>query len=142
MRYLNLFTKATPLSSTVTLSMSPDVPLVTEYKIADMGYIRWAARTTQHTLYLSLSTHTPHSPLLSSLVGRCGKNFCAILGACPCWIKDRDSLPAGGPQQKRVEMPECRLAGSTCAAFSQCTALARKTFDWEGRRGAPNSSVI
>lgn len=92
MRYLNLFTKATPLSSTVTLSMSPDVPLgtplpsaplraplsvslsflsclvplrrlslthdrqehltpltsrllcppaVTEYKIADMGYIRY-----------------------------------------------------------------------------------------------------
>jgi proliferating cell nuclear antigen len=41
MRYLNLFTKATPLSSTVTLSMSPDVPLVTEYKISEMGYIRY-----------------------------------------------------------------------------------------------------
>ena len=33
LRYLNLFTKATPLSSTVTLSISPDVPLVTEYKV-------------------------------------------------------------------------------------------------------------
>jgi len=33
LRYLNFFTKATPLSSTVTLSMSPDVPLVVEYKI-------------------------------------------------------------------------------------------------------------
>ena len=41
LRYLNLFTKATPLSPTVTLSMSPDVPLVTEYKIADMGYVRY-----------------------------------------------------------------------------------------------------
>lgn len=41
MRYLNLFTKATPLSSSVTLSMSPDVPLVTEYKISEMGYIRY-----------------------------------------------------------------------------------------------------
>ncbi len=41
MRYLNLFTKATPLSQTVTLSMSPDVPLVTEYKISEMGYIRY-----------------------------------------------------------------------------------------------------
>ncbi|EKX38596.1 proliferating cell nuclear antigen [Guillardia theta CCMP2712] len=41
LRYLNLFTKATPLSSTVTLSMSPDVPLVTEYKVGDMGNIRF-----------------------------------------------------------------------------------------------------
>jgi len=41
LRYLNLFTKATPLSTSVTLSMSPDVPLVTEYKIGDMGNIRY-----------------------------------------------------------------------------------------------------
>jgi proliferating cell nuclear antigen len=41
LRYLNLFTKATPLSPTVTLNMSPDVPLVTEYKIGDMGNIRF-----------------------------------------------------------------------------------------------------
>ncbi|MCL4129069.1 UNVERIFIED_CONTAM: hypothetical protein GTU68_015382 [Idotea baltica] len=40
-RYLNMFTKATPLSPTVTLSMSLDVPLVVEYKIADMGHIRY-----------------------------------------------------------------------------------------------------
>ncbi|KAL7632473.1 UNVERIFIED_CONTAM: hypothetical protein RMT77_017186 [Armadillidium vulgare] len=40
-RYLNMFTKATPLSATVTLSMSHDVPLVVEYKIADMGHIRY-----------------------------------------------------------------------------------------------------
>lgn len=46
LRYLNFFTKATPLSSSVTLKMSPDVPLVVEYKIkdeseGDMGHIRY-----------------------------------------------------------------------------------------------------
>jgi len=45
LRYLNFFAKATPLSSTVTLKMSPDVPLVVEYKIGDddnqMGHIRF-----------------------------------------------------------------------------------------------------
>ncbi|WAQ96424.1 PCuncharacterized, partial [Mya arenaria] len=41
LRYLNYFTKATPISGQVTLSMSADVPLVTEYKIADMGYLRF-----------------------------------------------------------------------------------------------------
>jgi proliferating cell nuclear antigen len=41
LRYLNFFTKSTPLSSTVTLSMSKDVPLVVEYGIGDLGYIRF-----------------------------------------------------------------------------------------------------
>jgi len=41
LRYLNFFTKATPLSGTVTLSMSKDIPLVVEYQIASMGYIRF-----------------------------------------------------------------------------------------------------
>jgi len=45
LRYLNFFAKATPLSSTVTLKMSPDVPLVVEYKIGQednqMGHIRF-----------------------------------------------------------------------------------------------------
>jgi len=41
LRYLNFFTKATPLSGQVTLKMSPDVPLVVEYKIETMGYIRY-----------------------------------------------------------------------------------------------------
>uniref|UniRef100_A0A8W4F847 DNA sliding clamp PCNA n=1 Tax=Sus scrofa TaxID=9823 RepID=A0A8W4F847_PIG len=40
LRYLNFFTKAIPLSPTVTLSMSADVPLVVEYKIADMGHLK------------------------------------------------------------------------------------------------------
>ncbi|XP_070621973.1 proliferating cell nuclear antigen [Erythrolamprus reginae] len=41
LRYLNFFTKATPLSPTVILSMSADVPLVVEYKIADMGHLKY-----------------------------------------------------------------------------------------------------
>jgi len=41
LRYLNFFTKATPLSSQVSLSMSADVPLVVEYKISDMGFLRY-----------------------------------------------------------------------------------------------------
>ena len=41
LRYLNLFAKATPLSPRVILSLSPDVPLVVEYKIGDIGYVQY-----------------------------------------------------------------------------------------------------
>ncbi|XP_043704076.1 proliferating cell nuclear antigen [Telopea speciosissima] len=41
LRYMNSFTKAGPLSSTVTISLSSDLPVVVEYKIAEMGYIRY-----------------------------------------------------------------------------------------------------
>jgi len=41
LRYLNSFTKATPLSTQVSLSLSADVPLVVEYKIEDMGHLRF-----------------------------------------------------------------------------------------------------
>jgi len=41
LRYLNFFTKATPLSGTVCLRMSPDVPLVVEYGIGESGYVRY-----------------------------------------------------------------------------------------------------
>jgi len=41
LRYLNSFTKATPLSSQVILSMSADVPLVVEYRIEEMGHLRF-----------------------------------------------------------------------------------------------------
>jgi len=50
LRYLNFFAKGTALSSSVTLKMSPDVPLVVEYKIndesdsdnvKDMGWLRF-----------------------------------------------------------------------------------------------------
>merc|ERR1719266_747590 len=40
-RYLNMFTKANCLAPQVTLSMSPEVPLVVEYKIGDIGHIRY-----------------------------------------------------------------------------------------------------
>ncbi|PRP88344.1 hypothetical protein PROFUN_03258 [Planoprotostelium fungivorum] len=41
LKYLNYFTKATALSETVRLSMSKDVPLVVEYRIEDMGHVRY-----------------------------------------------------------------------------------------------------
>jgi len=44
LRYLNYFTKASPLSGSVTLQMSKDVPLVVEYQFAEggsVGYIRY-----------------------------------------------------------------------------------------------------
>ncbi|KAK1315347.1 Proliferating cell nuclear antigen [Acorus calamus] len=41
LRYMNSFTRATPLSNTVTISMSSDLPVVVEYKIAEMGYLRF-----------------------------------------------------------------------------------------------------
>lgn len=41
LRYLNFFAKATPLSGSVTLSMSPDVPLAVEYKVEELGQIRF-----------------------------------------------------------------------------------------------------
>lgn len=41
LRYLNFFTKATPLSGSVIISMSPDVPVVVEYPIQDIGYVKF-----------------------------------------------------------------------------------------------------
>ena len=41
LRYLTLFSKATPLGPTVTLSMSSDIPVVVEYTIENMGYVRY-----------------------------------------------------------------------------------------------------
>ena len=41
LRYLNFFTKATPLATTVSLSFSKDVPLLVEYKIGDVGYLKF-----------------------------------------------------------------------------------------------------
>lgn len=40
-QYLNTFTKATPLADFVTLSMSAEVPLMVEYRIESMGYVRY-----------------------------------------------------------------------------------------------------
>jgi len=41
LRYLNYFTKATGLAPGVYLSLSKDVPLVVEYRIEDLGYIKY-----------------------------------------------------------------------------------------------------
>lgn len=41
LRYLTLFTKATALGPTVTLSLSPDIPIVVEYPVEAMGHIRY-----------------------------------------------------------------------------------------------------
>ena len=41
LRYLNLFTKATALGPSVVLSMSPEIPIVVEYPIDTVGYIRY-----------------------------------------------------------------------------------------------------
>ena len=41
LRYLNFFTKATPLGGSVSLSMSPDVPVVVEYPIGTSGHVRY-----------------------------------------------------------------------------------------------------
>ena len=41
LRYLQYFTKATSLCKCVDLFMSPEVPLVCEYKIDDMGHIKY-----------------------------------------------------------------------------------------------------
>ena len=38
---LNSFTKATPLAPTVQLQMSKELPVVVQYLIADMGYVRY-----------------------------------------------------------------------------------------------------
>jgi proliferating cell nuclear antigen len=41
LRYLNFFTKATKLSNTVVISMSPEVPIVVEYPIGDYGDVKF-----------------------------------------------------------------------------------------------------
>ena len=41
LRYLNFFCKAAPLSEQVIISMSPDVPMVVEFPIQDVGYVKY-----------------------------------------------------------------------------------------------------
>lgn len=41
LRYLNSFTKATGLSPSVVIKLSRELPVVIEYKIADMGHVRY-----------------------------------------------------------------------------------------------------
>ena len=41
LRYLNSFTKATPLSAQVVLHLSKDVPLMVEYAVENLGHMRF-----------------------------------------------------------------------------------------------------
>jgi proliferating cell nuclear antigen len=41
LKYLLTFTKAAVLSKYVTLSMSTEIPLLVEYKVNDVGYVRF-----------------------------------------------------------------------------------------------------
>ena len=41
LRYLNSFSKASTLSDQVTIKLSSNLAVVFEYKIAEMGYIRY-----------------------------------------------------------------------------------------------------
>ena len=41
LRYLNMFNKASSLSNVVNLAMSPDTPLVVEYKIDKLGGLKF-----------------------------------------------------------------------------------------------------
>ncbi|XP_074615853.1 proliferating cell nuclear antigen-like [Acropora palmata] len=41
LRYLNFFTKATPLSAKVTMSLKEDVPLVLDYRIGELGNLKY-----------------------------------------------------------------------------------------------------
>ncbi|KAK6156161.1 hypothetical protein DH2020_010409 [Rehmannia glutinosa] len=41
LRYMSSFAKATPLANQVTISMSSELPVVVEYKIAEVGYLRF-----------------------------------------------------------------------------------------------------
>jgi hypothetical protein len=39
--YMNSFTEASSLSQKLTISLSSQLPVVVEYKIAEMGYVRF-----------------------------------------------------------------------------------------------------
>lgn len=41
LRYLTSFSKATPLATHVTLSMTRELPVMVEYAMTDMGYLRY-----------------------------------------------------------------------------------------------------
>jgi hypothetical protein len=41
LRYLNSFGKAAPLSGSVQLSLSPDMPMCVSFQIEDIGYVKY-----------------------------------------------------------------------------------------------------
>lgn len=60
LKYITTFTKATSLSSQVTISLSSDMPVVVEYKIAEMGHIRYylAPKIEEEDLETNLQPET------------------------------------------------------------------------------------
>ena len=41
LRYLNLFNKAATLTPTVSLKISPDTPIVVEFRIEKLGFLKF-----------------------------------------------------------------------------------------------------
>lgn len=75
LRYLSSFTKATPLSPTVMICMSKELPVVVEYRIGDMGKIRCRI--------LLLGKHVSHRLwLLSWCDAKWGKIWLGVLHTC------------------------------------------------------------
>ena len=54
-RYLNMFTKASCFAAQVSLSMSPDMPLVVEYNIGEIGHIRYCMRSPCQSYWSALA---------------------------------------------------------------------------------------
>ena len=51
-----MFTKASCLASQVSLSMSPDVPLVVEYNIGEIGHVRYPLFLASMLKYSCINT--------------------------------------------------------------------------------------
>lgn len=58
-RYLNSFSKAQPLANMVTLSMSKELPIAVEFKVQDMGYVRYFLAPKVSLLYFRRSVSYP-----------------------------------------------------------------------------------
>jgi hypothetical protein len=124
LRYLNSFAKATPLSAMVSLKMSPDVPLVVEYSIEDIGHIRY---------YLAPSpTAMDNAPARGSwllVLARVLTSLC-VLSAAVCLCRDRLRGGCDGVSARRKFntrrfprprvhppwSPDCRVTSFSCIA--------------------------
>ena len=53
LKYLLNFTKATTLSDSVILSMTENLPLLVEYKVHDVGYVRYCLCLYLHIIRLN-----------------------------------------------------------------------------------------
>jgi len=73
LKYLVNFTKATPLSKTVSLSMSNEVPLLVEYKVEDSGYIRYKIPFSLFPFFIYI---------FFSILNQMFRNFCYLKTPC------------------------------------------------------------